>query len=194
VSSPIRGPWPDIYYSLTVTVLFLWGALWDERTSLSFVYAVGPHQRSLSRVRVPWDSWPYFDLPVSSIGRGTDDIENTDSFIAACLTVFTELLPDNALINSVTILKYEYWPYNNINVISCSLYRHKHKTPTKSLSNRSQLKWGYCVWVEISLVSCRCNSPTFQTPVKLYMEMWWRSFYTRRLITYDSITKITCHW
>jgi hypothetical protein len=47
---------PDIYYSLTATVLFLWGALSDDRTGLSFVYAAGPHQRSLSRVRVPWDN------------------------------------------------------------------------------------------------------------------------------------------
>jgi hypothetical protein len=29
--------WPDIYYCLTVAVLFLWGALSDERTGLSFV-------------------------------------------------------------------------------------------------------------------------------------------------------------
>jgi hypothetical protein len=47
---------------LTVTVLFLWGTLSDERTDLSFVYAAGPRQRSLSRVRVPWDSWPYFTV------------------------------------------------------------------------------------------------------------------------------------
>jgi hypothetical protein len=45
---------------ITVTVLFLWGALPNERTSLSFLYAAGPCQRSLSRVRVPWDSRPYF--------------------------------------------------------------------------------------------------------------------------------------
>jgi hypothetical protein len=57
---PICGSWPDIYYFLTVTVLFLWGALSDERTDLSFVYAAGARQRSLSRVRVSWDSWPYF--------------------------------------------------------------------------------------------------------------------------------------
>jgi hypothetical protein len=44
------------YYYLTVTVLFLWGALSDEKTSLSFVYAAGSSQRSLSRVRVPWYS------------------------------------------------------------------------------------------------------------------------------------------
>jgi hypothetical protein len=62
VSSPIWCSWPDIYYSLTVTVLFLWGALSDERTGLSFVYAAGPRQHSLSRVRVPCNSWPYFTV------------------------------------------------------------------------------------------------------------------------------------
>jgi hypothetical protein len=56
---------------LTVTVLFLWDALSDERTGLSFVYAAGSSQRSLSRVRVPWYSRPYFTvsdlrLPISS--------------------------------------------------------------------------------------------------------------------------------
>jgi hypothetical protein len=34
--------------------LVLWGALSDERTGLSFVYAVGPCQRSLCRIRGPW--------------------------------------------------------------------------------------------------------------------------------------------
>jgi hypothetical protein len=58
------GSWPDIYYCLTVTVLFLWGALSNERTSLSSVYAAGPRQRSLSRVRAPWISRPYFTVPV----------------------------------------------------------------------------------------------------------------------------------
>jgi hypothetical protein len=43
----------DVYYSLTVTVVFLWGALSDERMGLSFVYAAGPRQRSLSRVPSP---------------------------------------------------------------------------------------------------------------------------------------------
>jgi hypothetical protein len=59
------------YYCLTVTVLFLWGAPSDERTGLSFVYAASPCQRSLSRVRVSWDSRIYFTvsdlrLPFSS--------------------------------------------------------------------------------------------------------------------------------
>jgi hypothetical protein len=43
-------------------VLLLWGVLSDERTGLSFVYAAGPCQRSLSRVRVPWDSRPYLTV------------------------------------------------------------------------------------------------------------------------------------
>jgi hypothetical protein len=63
----IRKSWcraPDIYYSLTVTVLFLWGALSDERMGLSFVYAAGPGQRSLSRARVPWVSRLYFTVSV----------------------------------------------------------------------------------------------------------------------------------
>jgi hypothetical protein len=51
-----------MYYCLTVTVLFLWGALSDENTGLSFVYAAGPCQRSLSLVRVPWYSRPYFTV------------------------------------------------------------------------------------------------------------------------------------
>jgi hypothetical protein len=37
---------------------------------------------------------------------GADDIENTATSILACLTVFTELLPGNALIKSVTIGKF----------------------------------------------------------------------------------------
>jgi hypothetical protein len=62
MSSPVQGSWPDIYYCLAVTVLFLWGALTNKRTGLSFVYAAGPCQRSFSRVRVLLDSRPYFTL------------------------------------------------------------------------------------------------------------------------------------
>jgi hypothetical protein len=40
----------------------LWGALSDERTGLSFVYVAGPCHCSISRVRVPWDSRPYFTV------------------------------------------------------------------------------------------------------------------------------------
>jgi hypothetical protein len=48
------GTYDQIFITcVTVTVLFLWGALSDERSGLSFVCAAGPCQRSLSRVRVP---------------------------------------------------------------------------------------------------------------------------------------------
>jgi hypothetical protein len=50
------GLWPDIYYCQTVASLLMWGALSDERSSLSFAIAAGPRQRSHSRVRVPWNS------------------------------------------------------------------------------------------------------------------------------------------
>jgi hypothetical protein len=42
--------------------LLMWGALSDERTGLSFTVAAGPRQRSHFRVRVLWDSRPYFTL------------------------------------------------------------------------------------------------------------------------------------
>jgi hypothetical protein len=51
--APIWGLRPDIYYSLTITVLFLWGPLSDERMALSFVNNTGPRQRNPSWVPVP---------------------------------------------------------------------------------------------------------------------------------------------
>jgi hypothetical protein len=48
--------------ALTITVLFLWGDLSDERMGPSFVYAAGPCQRSLSWARVSLDSLPYFTV------------------------------------------------------------------------------------------------------------------------------------
>jgi hypothetical protein len=45
---------------------------------------------------------------------GADGIENTASFIVACLTVFTEQLPGNALIKSITILSNHYTKYIKI--------------------------------------------------------------------------------
>jgi hypothetical protein len=37
VPSPIWDSWPDIYYCLIITFLFLWSALSDERTGLSLI-------------------------------------------------------------------------------------------------------------------------------------------------------------
>jgi hypothetical protein len=70
VSLPVRlgikhpsGTYDQIFITcVTVTVLFWWGALSDERSGMSFVCAAGPCQRSLSRVQVPWDFRPYFTV------------------------------------------------------------------------------------------------------------------------------------
>jgi hypothetical protein len=57
------GAYDQIFITcMTITVLFLWGALYDERTGLTFIYATGPCQRNLSLVRVPWVSRPYFTV------------------------------------------------------------------------------------------------------------------------------------
>jgi hypothetical protein len=58
----------------------------------------GPHSKHVSCVRL-WVHWF-----VISTGSGADNIENTASSIVACWTVFTEPLPGNVLIKSVTIL------------------------------------------------------------------------------------------
>jgi hypothetical protein len=65
--APIWGLWPDFYYCQTVADLFVWGALSDERTGLSFTFAAGPRHRSHFRVRVPWDSWQYFTVSHSRL-------------------------------------------------------------------------------------------------------------------------------
>jgi hypothetical protein len=57
------GAHDQIFITLTVTVLFLWGALSDEMMGLFlYTHAAGPCQLSLPRVRVPWDSRPYFTV------------------------------------------------------------------------------------------------------------------------------------
>jgi hypothetical protein len=60
-----------IFITLWQLRSFLWRSLSDERTGLSFVSAAGFCPRRLSRVRVRWDSRPYFTvsdlkLPFSS--------------------------------------------------------------------------------------------------------------------------------
>jgi hypothetical protein len=57
--APIWGLRPDLDYCQTFEGFLMWGVLSEERTGLSFAIATGPRQRSLSRVRVSWDSRPY---------------------------------------------------------------------------------------------------------------------------------------
>jgi hypothetical protein len=49
--APIWGLRPYLYYCQTVAGLFVWGALSDERTVLSFTFADNPRQHSHFRVR-----------------------------------------------------------------------------------------------------------------------------------------------
>jgi hypothetical protein len=58
----IWGLRQDFYYCQTVAGLLMWDALSDERMGLSFTIAAGPRQRRRSRVRIPWDSRPYFTV------------------------------------------------------------------------------------------------------------------------------------
>jgi hypothetical protein len=65
--APIWRLRPDFYYCQTVAGLLIWGALSDERTGLSFTIVAGLHQCSHSRVRVFWDSKPYFTVSDSRL-------------------------------------------------------------------------------------------------------------------------------
>jgi hypothetical protein len=46
----------------TVAGLLMWGALFDERTGLSFTITADPRQHSHTMIRVPCDSRPYFTV------------------------------------------------------------------------------------------------------------------------------------
>jgi hypothetical protein len=50
IKQPFGAYYQIFITSVTVTVLFLWGALSDETTGLPFAIATGPRQRSHSRV------------------------------------------------------------------------------------------------------------------------------------------------
>jgi hypothetical protein len=67
IKAPSWGLRPDFYYCQTVSNLLLWGALSDKRTGLPFTISAGPRQSSHSRVRVPWDSRPYFTVSDSRL-------------------------------------------------------------------------------------------------------------------------------
>jgi hypothetical protein len=43
-------------------LVYVGGPFWQKDGSAFCTYAAGSHQRSLSRVRVPWDSRPYFTV------------------------------------------------------------------------------------------------------------------------------------
>jgi hypothetical protein len=65
------GAYDQIFITVRQLRVCWCGALFLARGRVSFTIAAGPRQRSHSRVRVPWDSRPYFTvsesrLPISS--------------------------------------------------------------------------------------------------------------------------------
>jgi hypothetical protein len=98
---------------LTVTVLFLWGHLSDERTGLSFVYAAGSSQRSLSRVRVSSYSRPYFTVsdlrlsissPLTTRRVTVEVFDPASTRVGRCVSVdgcYSSLLGNSQLANEL---------------------------------------------------------------------------------------------
>jgi hypothetical protein len=79
----------------------------------------GPHRKHLwdIRLRLYWS--------VTSIGHGADDIESPTSSIVACWTLFTEPLPGNVQIKSVTTYNiYNIWKKKT----TCKIY-HNTESP-----------------------------------------------------------------
>jgi hypothetical protein len=109
----IWGSWPDIFYCLTFTVLILWVALSDERTGLSFVYAAGPCQHSLSRVRVPWNSrLPFLSPPTTR--RVTVEVFDPASTQEA-------VLASALIIQCLCIDSTENTVFNSFSIVVCEL-------------------------------------------------------------------------
>jgi hypothetical protein len=65
--APAWGLRTDFYYCEIVAGLLMWGALSDKRTGLSFTIVPGPRQRRHFRVRLLWDSLPYFTVSDSRL-------------------------------------------------------------------------------------------------------------------------------
>jgi hypothetical protein len=98
--TPIWGLRPDFCYCQTLACLLIWGAFFNKRTGLSITVVAGPRQRSHSRVRIPWDSRPYFIVsdsrrPFSSpptTCRATVEVFNPAS-TRECLILVPVVLP-----------------------------------------------------------------------------------------------------
>jgi hypothetical protein len=61
------GPYDQIFITVRQLRVCWCRVLSDEWTGLTFIIAAGPSQRSHSRVRFPWDSWPYFTVSDSRL-------------------------------------------------------------------------------------------------------------------------------
>jgi hypothetical protein len=129
--APIWGLWPDIYYSLKITVLFLWNALSDERRGLSLVYATDPRQRRPSWVRVPLVSWSCFtvsDLRLTFSSPPTTRKVTVEVFNPASTRVSSKPALDPRYIDSGRPQQKTPFPYNSSIITEVCLPRRFIKT------------------------------------------------------------------
>jgi hypothetical protein len=97
--------------------LVLWDALSDERTVLSFVYAAGPRQRIHSRVRVPWDSWPY--LAVSDLSLPSLSLPATRRFTVEVLHSASTRVCTHSLQRLLSLYNPSAWTMKETQVLCC---------------------------------------------------------------------------
>jgi hypothetical protein len=150
-------------------VLFFWGALSDEKTGLSFVYTTDPYQSSHSRVRVPWDSRPYFTVSLTGFPQlsslwlfCTDRVEDTvfkNNCIVACVIVAAETcLPIHFLETAVVSSPVLQWLHSN----GCTCYsivvRFALACPAWGVSGLVSCCWKCCVldakWRNFTEIAC----------------------------------------
>jgi hypothetical protein len=67
VTHPHPGPKTRFLLRHTVAGWWMWVAIYDERTGLSFTITAGLRQRSHSRIRVPRDSSPSLTVSASRL-------------------------------------------------------------------------------------------------------------------------------
>jgi hypothetical protein len=108
--APIWGLRPDTYYSLTITVLFLWGALSDERTGVSCIcYWPSPAQSFLGPSPFGFVACmnKYYDVKHTSLTMVRYSRLRFDSSVHQYLSVLTncrELLSDTSSLFVMTII------------------------------------------------------------------------------------------
>jgi hypothetical protein len=127
-------------------VMFMWSALSDEKTSLSFVYAAGPSQRSLSQARVLWDSRPYFtvsDLKLPFSSPPTTRRIKVEVFDPASTRVPAPRKEDTFPHGFIS-RRYGFQPFRCLGILNSLIY-----TACINLSTRSR-----CVATLISDVPC----------------------------------------
>jgi hypothetical protein len=136
------GAYDQIFYCQTVAGLLMWDALSDERTGLSFTIAAGPSQRNHSRVRVPWDSRPYFAisdsrLPFSSpptTRRATVEVFDPASTRSTFLSLHNEYLIRHGPHRKHRLQQFLY----------SMCIRYRRNMFSESLPNNYRLLWLHC--------------------------------------------------